>query len=199
MFIGDYSKDAAWNENGLKGCKKFLDRVWKLQEKLNSNDIYTKELEVIMNKTIKKVTEDIESLNYNTAVSSLMILLNEIEKQETISCKDYRTLIELLNPFAPHITEEINEICSLGQPLCDSSWPRYDENKIIDETYEMVVQVNGKVRGKIQIATNTSKEDMEKIAVNIENVKKFINGKKIIKIITIQSKIVNIVVNDTNN
>ena len=100
----------------------------------------------------------------------------------------------LLNPFAPHITEEINEICALGKPLCDSSWPKFDSNKIVDETYEMVVQVNGKVRGKIQIATNTPKEEMEKIAVNIENVKKFIEGKEIVKIITIQSKIVNIVV-----
>ena len=138
MFIGDYSKDAAWSENGLKGCKKFLDRVWRLQNKLNDSDIYTPQLEVIMNKTIKKITEDIENLDYNTAVSALMILLNETEKQESISKKDYRTIIELLNPFAPHITEEINEICSLGTPLCDSTWPIYDENKISDDTYEMV-------------------------------------------------------------
>ncbi len=194
MFIGDYSKDAAWNENGLKGCKKFLDRVWKLQEKLNTNVGYTKDLETIINKTIKKVTEDIESLNYNTAVSALMILLNEVEKQETITHDDYRTIIELLNPFAPHITEEINEVCALGEPLCNSPWPKYNPSKIVDATYEMVVQVNGKVRGKMQVDTNTSKEDMEKLALEIDNVKKFIEGKEIIKIITIQSKIVNIVV-----
>lgn len=194
MFIGDYSKDAAWNENGLKGCKKFLDRVWKLQDKLNTNSGYTKNLETIINKTIKKVTEDIESLNYNTAVSALMILLNEVEKQETITHDDYRTIIELLNPFAPHITEEINEVCSLGEPLCNSPWPKYNTSKIVDATYEMVVQVNGKVRGKMQVDTNTSKEDMEKLALGIDNVKRFVEGKEIIKIIVIQSKIVNIVV-----
>ena len=194
MFIGDYSKDAAWNENGLKGCKKFLDRVWKLQDKLNDKTGYTKELEIIINKTIKKVTEDIETLNYNTAVSSLMILLNEVEKQETITRFDYRTILELLNPFAPHITEEITELCNLGNPLCYNEWPKYDSSKIVDETYEMVVQVNGKVRGKLQIATNTSKEEMEKLAIEIDNVKKFIEGKEIVKIITIQSKIVNIVI-----
>ncbi len=194
MFIGDYSKDAAWNENGLKGCKKFLDRVWKLQDKLNENNGYTKELETIINKTIKKVTEDIESLNYNTAVSALMILLNETDKVDTITRKDYRTIIELLNPFAPHITEEINEICKLGEPLCNSNWPKYDEAKIVDATYEMVVQVNGKVRGKIEVSTDTSKEDMETLAKKIDNVKTHIDGKEIVKVIVVPKKLVNIVV-----
>lgn len=194
MFIGDYSKDAAWNENGLKGCKKFLDRVWKLQDKLNENNGYTKELETIINKTIKKVTEDIESLNYNIAVSALMILLNETDKVDTITKKDYRTIIELLNPFAPHITEEINEICKLGEPLCNSNWPKYDETKIVDATYEMVVQVNGKVRGKIEVSTDTSKEDMETLAKKIDNVKTHIDGKEIVKVIVVPKKLVNIVV-----
>lgn len=194
MFIGDYSKDAAWNENGLKGCKKFLDRVWKLQNKLNDSDCYTKELETIINKTIKKVTEDIESLNYNTAVSALMILLNETDKVDTITRKDYRTIIELLNPFAPHITEEINEVCKLGEPLCNSTWPTYDEAKIVDATYEMVVQVNGKVRGKIEVSTDTSKEDMETLAKEIDNVRTHIDGKEIIKVIVVPKKLVNIVV-----
>lgn len=194
MFIGDYSKDAAWNENGLKGCKKFLDRVWKLQDKLNENNGYTKELETIINKTIKKVTEDIESLNYNTAVSALMILLNETDKVDTITKKDYRTIIELLNPFAPHITEEINEICKLGEPLCNSNWPKYDETKIVDATYEMVVQVNGKVRGKIEVSTDTSKEDMETLAKKMDNVKTHIDGKEIVKVIVVPKKLVNIVV-----
>lgn len=194
MFIGDYSKDAAWNENGLKGCKKFLDRVWKLQNKLNENDGYTRELETIINKTIKKVTEDIESLNYNTAVSALMILLNETDKIDTITKKDYRTIIELLNPFAPHITEEINEVCKLGEPLCNSNWPKYDETKIVDATYEMVVQVNGKVRGKIEVSTDTSKEDMEALAKKIDNVKTHIDRKEIVKVIVVPKKLVNIVV-----
>ena len=194
MFIGDYSKDASWSENGLKGCKKFLDRVWKLQNKLNDSNEYTSGLEVLMNQTIKKVTVDIENLDYNTAVSALMILLNETDNYETISRKDYRTLISLLNPFAPHITEEINEVCSLGDTLCTSSWPTYDEAKTIDSTYEMVVQVNGKVRGKIVVDTNSSEEDMKVLAKQIDNVKAHIEGKEIVKEIVIAKKLVNIVV-----
>ena len=194
MFIGDYSKDAAWSENGLKGCKKFLDRVWKLQNKLNDSEEYTSGLEVLINQTIKKVGNDIANLDYNTAVSALMILLNETDNYETISRKDYRTLIQLLNPFAPHITEEINEICSLGDALCDSIWPTYDESKTIDSTYEMVVQVNGKVRGKIEVATDATEEDMKSLAREIDNVKNHIEGKEIVKEIVIPKKLVNIVV-----
>lgn len=194
MFIGDYSKDAAWSENGLRGCKKFLDRVWRLQTKLNDSNEYSKKLEVIMNKTIKKVTDDITNLDYNTAVSAIMILLNETEKQDSISKKDYRTIIELLNPFAPHITEEINELCSLGEPLCYSSWPKYDANKTMEATYEMVVQVNGKVRGKIEVSTDTSEGEMKQLAKQIDNVKVHIDGKSIVKEIVIPKKLVNIVV-----
>ena len=193
MFIGDYSKDASWSEFGLKGCKRFLDRLWKLQNKLNNNEDYSKKLEVIINKTIKKVTEDIINLDYNTAVSALMILLNEMEKEEEISKKDYRTIICLLNPFAPHITEEINEICNLGKPLCDSKWPSYDEAKINDEIYTMVVQVNGKVRGKIDVSSDTKEEEMKKLALTIDNVLKFVEGKEIVKVVTIPKKLVNIV------
>ena len=194
MFIGDYSKDAAWNENGLKGCFKFLNRVWNLQAKLNNNAGYTKSLENIINKTIKKVTEDIETLDYNTAVSALMILLNEIEKVDSITKKDYRTFIELLNPFAPHITEEINEVCSLGEALCKSSWPVYDEAKLVDETYTMIVQVNGKVRGKLEVSADTNEEEMKRLAKEIDNVKNFIDGKEIVNEIVVPKKLVNIVV-----
>ncbi len=194
MFIGDYSKDAAWNESGLRGCHKFLNRVWNLQNKLNDNLGYTKKLETIIHKTIKKVTEDIDRLDYNTAVSALMILLNEYEKEKSITKEDYRIIIQLLNPFAPHITEEINEICSLGDLLCNTPWPVYDSNKVIEETYEMVVQVNGKVRGKVEVERDTSKEDMEKLALDIENVKNHIEGKEISKVIVVPKKLVNIVV-----
>ena len=194
MFIGDYSKDASWSENGLKGCKRFLDRVWKLQTKLNDSNEYSKSLEIIINKTIKKVTEDFNNLDYNTAVSALMILLNEMEKEEYVSRLDYRTFITLLNPIAPHITEEINEICNLGDALCYSLWPKYDENKIEDETFEMVVQVNGKVRGKIIVNSNTSESEMKEHALTIDNVLKFIEGKEIVKVVTIPKKLVNIVV-----
>ena len=192
MFIGDYEKDAAWSTNGLKGCKRFLDRVWKIGEKLNDQQGYTNE--VLVNKTIKKVSEDIENTKYNTAVSALMILLNNYEDEESITKDEYRTLLHLLNPFAPHITEELNEKYALGKPLCESVWPKYDENKIEDETYELVFQVNGKVRGKMEVAKETSKQEMEKLAKENENVKKFIEGKEIVKIITIPGRLVNIVV-----
>ncbi len=192
MFIGDYEKDAAWSTNGLKGCKRFLDRVWKIGEKLNDKQGYQNE--VLVNQTIKKVSDDIENIKYNTAVSALMILLNNYEDEESITKDEYRTLLHLLNPFAPHITEELNEKYSLGKPLCESSWPKYDETKIENDNYELVFQVNGKVRGKIEVSKETSKQEMEKLAKENENVKKFIDGKEIVKIITIKGKLVNIVV-----
>lgn len=194
MFIGDYSKDAAWSENGLKGCKKFLNRIWNLQEKLNAKTEYSPALENIIHKTIKKVTEDIETLNYNTAVSALMILLNEMDKQDTISKKDYRIILQLLNPFAPHITEELNKICTLGEEFTNSTWPNYDEEKTINNELEIGVQVNGKLRGTIKVAKDEKKEILEKMAKEEPNVKKHIAEKEIIKVIVVPNKIVNIVI-----
>ena len=194
MFIGDYEKDAAWSENGLKGCKKFLDRIFRLGEKLNDSTDYSKETEILMNQTIKKVTEDLGSIKYNTAVSALMILLNELEKLDTVSKKDYRTLLHLLNPIVPHITEELNEIYNLGDKFTDSTWINYDSNKLENNTYTMVVQVNGKVRGKIEVDTNTTEDEMKNLAMDIDNVKIFTEGKDIVKVITVPKKLVNIVV-----
>lgn len=192
MFIGDYEKDAAWSTNGLKGCKKFLDRIWRMQEKINDKSGYTKES--LVHKTIKKVTNDLMNMKYNTAVSALMILLNEYEKEESITKDDMRVLIHLLNPIAPHITEEINEKAQLGTPLCESAWPVYEESKTMDDTYEMVVQVCGKVRGKMEVSAETSKEEMEMLAKEIPNVRNYISGKQIVKVIVIPNKLVNIVV-----
>ena len=194
MFIGDYEKDAAWSLNGLKGCKKFLDRIFRLGEKINDSNDYSKGTEILMNQTIKKVTEDLNSIKYNTAVSSLMILLNELEKLDTVSKKDYRTILHLLNPIAPHITEELNEIYNLGEKFCLSSWLEYDNTKLENNTYTMVVQVNGKVRGKIEVDTNTTEDEMKNLAMQIENVKVFTEGKDIVKMIVVPKKLVNIVV-----
>ena len=194
MFIAEYGADAAWSENGLKGCKKFLDRIYRLSEKVVEKDEYTKSLETKINQTIKKVTEDLENMKYNTAVSALMILLNELETLNEVTAKDYRTLLLLLNPIAPHITEELNEICGLGAPLCESSWPTYDESKLEDDSFEMVVQVNGKVRGKVTVSTTLSKEEMISKAKEIENVAKFIGDKEIIKEIVVPKKMVNFVI-----
>ena len=194
MFIGDYQQDASWSTDSLKGCSKFIDRIIKLGKKLNGSNEFSKDTEILMNQTIKKVTDDLENIKYNTAVSALMILLNELEKKAEISNKDYRTLLLILNPIAPHITEELNEKYELGDLLCKSAWPSYDTSKLVDDTYEMVVQVNGKVRGKIEVDIDITKEEMEKQALNIENVKNHIEGKEIVKVIIIPKKLVNIVV-----
>ena len=194
MFIGDYQQDASWSTDSLKGCKKFIDRIIRLGEKLIDSNEYSKSMEILMNQTIKKVTDDLDSMKYNTAISSLMILLNELEKLDNITRKDYRTLLHILNPFAPHITEELNEQYKLGNYLYCSPWPIYDESKLVNDTYEMVVQVNGKLRGKIEVSTDTSKEEMEQLAKTIDNVKMYIEGKEIVKVIVIPKKLVNIVI-----
>lgn len=194
MFIADYEKEAAWNELGLKGCKKFLDRVYRLGEKVIAGSTYTKALETLINQTIKKVTDDIENMKYNTAISALMILLNEMDKEEKITEKDYHTYLTLLNPIAPHITEELNEKYNLGEPICQTTWPNYDESKLENATYEMVVQINGKVRGKIVVNTETEENEMKALALEIDNVKNHTIDKEIIKIITVPKKLVNIVV-----
>ena len=194
MFIGDYPKDAAWSENGLKGCKKFLERVDRIKNKLTEGDEYSKNLESLMHKTIKKVTNDLLSMKYNTAVSALMILLNAMEKEESITHKDYRTLLALLNPIAPHITEELNEECKLGEELAVSAWPEYDESKTTDSEFEIGVQVNGKLRGSVLISEDDSEEEIRVKALNNENVKKYTDGLNIVKVIVVPKRIVSVVV-----
>ncbi len=194
MFIGDYPKDAAWSENGLKGCKKFLERVDRIKGKLTCGDEYSKNLESLMHKTIKKVTNDLLSMKYNTAVSALMILLNAMEKEESITHKDYRTLLALLNPIAPHITEELNEECKLGEELAVSAWPKYDESKTTDSEFEIGVQVNGKLRGSVLISEDDSEEEIKMKALNNENVKKYTDGLNIVKVIVVPKRIVSVVV-----
>ena len=196
MFIGDYSKDASWSENGLKGCKKFLNRIWNLQEKLNESEEYSASLENLIHRTIKKVTHDIETLNYNTAVSALMILLNEMDKVSEISRKDYRSILHLLNPFAPHITEELNEKYHLGEEISHSSWPCYDEEKTVAREMEIGVQVNGKLRGTILVLKDSPKEVLEEMALKEERIIKHLEGKEVVKVIAIPNRIVNIVVKE---
>ena len=194
MFIGDYEKEVSWSTASLKGCKKFLDRVERIGNKLNSKTTYSPTLEILFNQTIKKVSNDLDTLKYNTAVSSLMILLNEMEKLESITKKDYRTFLLLLNPMAPHITEELNEMYNLGAPLCNSKWPQYDETKLINDTITIAVQVNGKLRATFETNHNAGEEKLKKLAMQEENVLKYVDGHEIIKIIVIKNKIVNIVI-----
>ena len=194
LFMGDYALDCPWNDNAIKGVSRFLDKIYNLKDKLNDKEGYTKELEVIINKTIKKVSEDYETMKYNTAISELMKLVNSYTDASSISKDDYMVLIKLLHPVAPHITEELNEILGNKILVENSSWPIYDEDKTIDDVISIAVQVNGKVRDTIKIKQNETKENVEKEAMASSNVQKHIEGKEVVKVIVVPNKIVNIVV-----
>ena len=193
MFMGDYKEDVPWSTESLKGCKRFIDKVIRLKDTLNDNVGFTKDLEKIQNQTIKKVTYDLDNMAYNTAVSSLMILTNAYQDAKSISKEDYRLLLTLLNPIAPHITEELNE--SIGfSPIVNGTWPVYDEDKTKDTTVTIAVSVNGKVRGKLEVDVDTPSDILQEKAFTLPNVQNFTNGKEIVKVIAIPNKIVNIVV-----
>ena len=193
MFMGDYTQDAPWSTDSLKGCKRFIDRVIRLKDKITEEENYSKDLEVIINKSIKKVEHDLTNMAYNTAVSTLMILVNAYDAKESITKGDYKVLLDLLNPIAPHITEELNE--ELGySPICESAWPVYDESKTIDKEKEIAIQVNGKVRDTLKVSVDISKEELEEKALASEIIKKWIDGKEIVKVIVIPGRIVNIVI-----
>ena len=194
MFIGDFEKSVPWSENGVRGCRRFLERVWKLQEILVGGDGYTKELESSIHKTIKKVSEDFEHLKFNTGIASLMSLSNEFNDHGKIKKADLKTFIILLNPVAPHITEEIWENLGLEAHLHNSTWPEYDEEKTRDKIISIPVQVNGKVRGTIEVNIDATKEIVIEKAKQDGNIQRFLEGKTIIKEIFIPGRIFNIVV-----
>ena len=193
MFMGDYQMDAPWSTESLRGCKRFLDKVARLKDKVNDNSGYTDSLEALQNKTIKKIEYDLTHMGYNTVISSLMILANAYDDLESITKDDYHLLLQLLNPIAPHITEELNEQIGYS-PICESTWPAYDEEKTVETTKEIAVQVNGKVRGTIQIRVDDDDNSIKEKAMDNENVKKHMEGKEVVKVIVIKGKIVNIVV-----
>ena len=193
MFMGDYQMDAPWSTDSLRGCKRFLDKVERLASKINDKDGFTESLESIQNKPIIKIEYDMSHMGYNTVISSLMILANAYDDLESITKEDYHLLLKLLNPIAPHITEELNE--QLGyKPICEDEWPKYDEEKTIETTKEIAVQVNGKVRATITISIDDSEDIIKEKALECDNVVKHIDGKEIVKVIVIKGKIVNIVV-----
>ena len=191
MFMGDYTQDAPWSTDSLKGCKRFIDKVIRLKDKIVDGNSYSKKLEPIIHKTIKKVQNDLSSMAYNTAVSSLMILANSLDEMPEITKEDYHLLLTLLNPIAPHITEELNE--SLGYaPICESKWPEYDEAKTIDSEIELPIQINGRVKGTVKIALNSDKETVKNAAH--KEIAELLEGKNIVKEIYVKNKIFNIVV-----
>lgn len=195
LFMGDYEKAAPWSESSVKGCKRFIDRIWNLQEILKDGDAYSEKLESAFHKTVKKVTEDIETLKYNTAIAALMTLLNNIYDAGEINRAELKTLLILVNPFAPHVTEEMWSTLGYGEMLAkDAVWPTYDPEKCVDSTIEIAVQVNGKLRGKLMVAADISAEDAIAAAKTDEKVQSFLTDKNVIKEIYVPGKLVNLVV-----
>lgn len=195
MFIGDFEKAAPWSKASIRGCRRFVERYWNLQSVLIDGDKIRPELEGAFNKAIKKVGEDIENIKFNTAIATLMALINDISNVKSINKEELRVFSILLNPFAPHVTEEVYEACKLGNGiLAEAEWPEYDESKCVDESVEIVVQVNGKIKAKLNIPVDADKDAVLDLAKNDENVKKAVDGMKIIKEIVVPKKLVNLVV-----
>ena len=194
LFMGDYEQAAPWSESSVKGCKRFIDRVFNLQEILTDGDEYSKELMSAMHKTVKKVSEDIEQMKYNTAIAALMTLLNKIYENGKINRAELKTLIILVNQFAPHVTEEMWANCGYGEMLAkDAKWPSFDEAKCVDSTVEIVVQINGKIRARLSVPTDIESDKAIALAKKDEGIAAALEGKNIIKEIYVKGKLVNIV------
>lgn len=193
MFIGDFEKTAPWSKNSIKGCKRFLDRIWALQDNVIDGDDYRDELKSNFHKTIKKVSEDIENLKFNTAIASMMALLNDITATGKINKAEFKTLLILLNPFAPHITEELYQIVGFDGVLNQQKWVEYDEALCVDKSVEIVVQVNGKIKTKLTIPVDADKDTVLELAKKDNKVATSIEGKNLLKQIYVPNKLVNFV------
>ena len=192
MFMGPFDQSAAWSMDSIRGCNKFLERIWNLQSMLVDGDTYSKEMEKMMHKAIKKVSEDIEAMKYNTAISTFMTLVNSFYKLQKINKAEFNTLLTLVNPFAPHITEELYELIGNTDTIANSTWPQYDESKTIDDEIEVPVQVNGKFKGTVKIALDSDEDTVKELVhKQFENI---LNGKNVVKEIYVMNKIFNIVV-----
>ena len=193
MFIGDFEKSAPWSENGVKGCRKFLDKVWRTQELVDGDSNFEK-METLIHQTIKKVSEDYENLKFNTAIAQLMTLLNEFNNLDKISKEQYKIFLILLNPVCPHITEEIWQRMGYEGYVHESSWPEYDESKTILDVIELPIQVNGKLRATVEINREASEDEVYEKAVKDDVVAKYLEGKNVVKKIYVKGRIFNIIV-----
>ena len=194
MFIGAFDQATPWSMNGVKGCYKFLEKVWNLQSVLVDGDSYSPELETSMHKTIKKVTDDYNRMKFNTAIAALMALINDVTKVGKINKAEFKTLITLLNPVAPHITEELWQIAGFEGVLSGTSWPEYDEAKTVDNEIEIVAQINGKVKCKLLVGADEAEDSIKEKALAEEKIAEAIAGKTVVKVIVIPKRLVNIVV-----
>jgi len=195
MFIGDFEKAAPWSTSSVRGCRKFIERFWNMQEMMTGESFIRPEMEKEFHKTIKKVGSDIENIKFNTAIAALMSLINSIYASGKVTKKELAVFSILLNPFAPHVTEEVWEACELGDGIiAEASWPEYDEAKCVDETIEIVVQVNGKIKAKLNIAADAEQDDVLNMAKSDLKVAAAVDGMNIVKEIYIRGRLVNIVV-----
>lgn len=194
MFIGDFEKDAPWSDEGVRGCRRFLERVWKLSENVVDGDSYSEDLETLMHQSIAKVSYDYENLKYNTALAQLMTLQNEFKAKGKITRKEFRDFLILLNPVAPHITSELWENLGYEGQIHEAAWPAYDEAKTKEDTIDLPVQVSGKLRGTIKVSVDADKDQVVDLVKETEIYTKFIEGKEIVKLIFVPGKIVNFVV-----
>lgn len=194
MFIGAFDLSAAWSQEGVKGCRRFMDRVWKLKDMMKDEADYSAELETKMHQTIKKVSLDYENMKYNTAIATMMSLVNEFYRIGSVTRGEFKTLLVLLNPVAPHITEELWELIGEQGRIYQQTWPVYDEEKTIEDTVEIAVQINGKVKANLDISLDEKQEEVEAKAKSIDSIKAAIEGKNIVKVIYVPGRILNIVV-----
>ncbi|MBP3596640.1 MAG: leucine--tRNA ligase [Clostridia bacterium] len=194
MFMGPFDQTAAWSMESIRGCGKFLDRVWKMQELLNNEEGYSEKHEKMIHKAIKKVSSDIEEMKFNTSVSTFMTLTNEFYKDKYLTKTEYKTFLQLLNPFAPHMTEELYQILGEEKTINETPWPQYDEAKTIDDEIEVPVQVNGKLKGVVVVPKEAESEEVKEKVQEVETVQKAIEGKTVVKEIYVKGKIYNIVV-----
>ena len=194
MFIGAFDQSTPWSQQGLKGCYKFLERVWNLQSIVNDEEGYSADLEKNINKAINKVGEDFERMKFNTAIATMMSLVNDFSKKGSVTKGEYKTLITLLNPVAPHMTEELWLTYGNGELLSLQPWPKYDEGKTVDDEIEIVVQINGKIKDKLMIPAGLDKDGTQEAAMNTEKIKGLIEGKNVVKVIAVPGKLVHIVV-----
>ena len=194
LFMGDYEQAAPWSESSVRGCKRFIDRIWNLKEMLTDGDEYSKELSSLIHKTVKKVSEDIENMKFNTAIAALMTLLNAVYDKGSINRAELKTFVLLVSPFAPHIAEEMWSETGFGKMLAsDGVWPSFDETKCVDDSVEIVVQINGKIRARLNVPVEITNEDAIALAKSDAKISEELNGKNIVKEIYVKGKLVNIV------
>ena len=194
MFMGAFDQAIPWQTDGARGCRRFLDRVWKLTDMLSDDKGVSKDLAFDVNTCIKKVSEDYEAMKFNTAIAAMMTLVNKFYSKGRITREELAVLVQLLNPVAPHITEEINEMCALGEELVRKPWPQVDEKALVLDSVEIAVQINGKIKGRINVPSTLTKDDAADFFAKNEEAQKLLEGKAVKKLIYVPGRLLNVVV-----